>query len=63
MRIHPNGFNTPPPVAGADDYVKLCFGWAQKLAVAPSRENPDELMLQTPPYHLWAEFAQDGGVP
>lgn len=51
----------PPP--HAPDDVHKCFKWAKQLVAAPRKDNPEESILQTPPFELWAELALEQGVP
>ena len=63
MRLFdPNG-SMAPPLRTVDGYYQQCFDWAKQLVLAPSSDDPKELMLLTPPYEMWAECALDGGVP
>ena len=62
MRLFdPNGLMAPPRTV--DGYYQQCYDWAKQLVLAPSSDDPKELMLLTPPYEMWAECALDGGVP
>lgn len=53
----------PPPPPHAPDDVHKCFAWAKQLVAAPRKDNPGELILQTPPFELWAGLALEQGVP
>lgn len=62
MRLFDRDAVLAPPPANAPDLHK-CFQWARQLVVAPRQNDPEELILQTPSYELWAGIALEQGVP
>ncbi|KAL1858836.1 hypothetical protein Daus18300_009834 [Diaporthe australafricana] len=63
MRLFDPDATMAPPPADAPEELHMCFRWARQLVVAPRKENPEELILQTPSYELWSELAVEEGVP
>lgn len=63
MRLFDREAMLAPPPADAPQDLHKCFQWARQLVVAPRQDDPEELILQTPSYELWAELALEHGVP
>lgn len=63
MRLFDRDAMLAPPPASAPQELHRCFQWASKLVVAPRPNDPEELILQTPSYELWAGIALEQGVP
>lgn len=63
MRLFDHDAVLAPPPADAPQDLHKSFQWARQLVVAPRQDDPEELILQTPSYELWAELALEQGVP
>lgn len=63
MRLFDRDAMLAPPPDDAPQDLHKCFQWARQLVTAPRQDDPEELILQTPSYELWAEIALEQGVP
>lgn len=51
-----------PPPSDVDKILQTNFRLVQNLAITQA-EDSDELLLQIPPFEVWADLAMDAGIP
>ncbi|CZT08249.1 uncharacterized protein RAG0_13405 [Rhynchosporium agropyri] len=52
-----------PPPSDADKTLQAYLKLAQNLTKTQAGEDSDELLLQIPPFGVWADLAADAGIP
>lgn len=61
LLFDPDGSLIPAPYDDNKD-VRTYFEMAQRLTRTTANENSDNLLLQIPPFEVWAELAEEAGI-
>ncbi|CZT03806.1 uncharacterized protein RCO7_07568 [Rhynchosporium graminicola] len=62
LLFDPSCSSIPPP-SDADKTLQAYLKLAQNLTKTQAGEDSDELLLQIPPFEVWADLAADAGIP
>ncbi|CZT49051.1 uncharacterized protein RSE6_09833 [Rhynchosporium secalis] len=62
LLFDPSCSSIPPP-SDADKTLQAYLKLAQNLTKTYAGEDSDELLLQIPPFEVWADLAADAGIP
>lgn len=63
LLFDPSCSSIPPPPPDADQTLQTHFKLAQELTKARLSDDSDEALFQTPSFEVWADIAQEVGIP